>query len=125
VSGTQSLELQVCSSCGAVQYPRHEVCRECLNGELEQRTVNGAGSVLSWTRLHVSLEPEFRNRVPWCVVSVHLAVGPVVIAHWAGEEPRIGQAVRIATIQDPADRYVLVAMPAESDVAIAGALFDK
>ena len=125
MSDRQALELQVCSSCGTVQYPRRDVCRECLHGELEQKTVNGDGSILSWTRLHTSLEAEFRDRMPWYVVSVSMAVGPIVIAHWAGEEPVIGQAVRVATMEDYADRRVLVAMPAESDAAMAGALFDK
>ena len=93
---TRPLELQVCRQCKAVQYPVREVCRNCLGAELITEPVDDRGSVLSWTRLHASLEPEFRDRLPLLVASIHLDAGPVVLARWNGSEPAIGQPATVA-----------------------------
>lgn len=103
------LELQVCGNCAVVQYPDREVCRNCLSGELEWQVVDGAGELLSWTRLHASLEPWFQQRLPWIVVSVRLRCGPVVLAHWSGDEPVIGQATVVHMTSDHKGREVLAA----------------
>lgn len=123
MSETGPLELQVCRQCARVQYPLREVCRDCLSGELEWQAVDSTGELLSWTRLHASLEPMFRERLPWIVVAVQLNVGPVVLAHWAGAEPAIGQAVTVQAIRDPAGRQVLAASPGGSEPGAADMLF--
>ena len=112
-----------CAACGRAQYPDREVCGQCLGGELGPQVVDGAGELLSWTRLHASLEPVFRDRLPWLVASVRLRAGPVVLAHWAGAEPVIGQPVQVAMLRDPADREVLVAIAAGGEWPDAAAVF--
>lgn len=123
MSAASPLELQVCRQCARVQYPVREVCRDCLSGELEWQLVDNSGEVLSWTRLHASLEPMFRERLPWIVVAVQLNAGPVVLAHWAGAEPAIGQAVTVQAIRDPAGRQVLAASPGGSEPDATAMLF--
>lgn len=123
MSESGALELQICRQCSQVQYPVREVCRHCLGGELDRQVVDGAGELLSWCRLHASLEPYFQQNLPWVVVSVRLQSGPVVLAHWAGAEPAIGQAVDVHMVSDPEGRRVLAAIPGGSDPRAAGALF--
>jgi len=125
MNAATQLELQVCRQCARVQYPVREVCRDCLSGELEFQPVDGGGELLSWCRLHASLEPLFQQRLPWIVVSVRLQSGPVVLAHWAGAEPVIGQAVDVHGVSDPEGRQVLAAIPQGSDPGAAGALFSS
>jgi uncharacterized OB-fold protein len=77
---TGSLRLQHCAECGKVQYPRREVCGNCLSPKLEWRLTNGAAKVLSHTRLHISLDPKFEGRLPLDVALVQLDAGPVCYA---------------------------------------------
>jgi uncharacterized OB-fold protein len=124
MSAAHALLLQVCRNCGQVQYPDREVCGRCLGAHLERRTVDSTGEILGWTRLHASLEALFRPHLPWLVASVRLQAGPVVIVHWAGTEPAVGQAVQVGMLRDPADRSVLVAVPAGDTLPAASDLFD-
>ena len=109
------LELLVCADCGKAQYPDREVCADCLGGTLARETIDDGGELLSWTRLHASLETMFQQALPRVVVSVRLRAGPVVLAHWVGDEPQTGQPVRVAMTDDPAGRRVLVALEADAD----------
>jgi len=125
MKGAAELRLQTCDDCGTVQYPAREVCRRCLGGSLTPRPVEPQAKILSWTRLHASLDPWFRERLPWTIVSVELLAGPVALAHWAGDdEPVIGQLVNIAQCQDHAERQVLVALPTGADPNAALRLFE-
>lgn len=109
MNDARPLELQVCRQCAKVQYPAREVCHDCLGSELEWQAVDGTGELLSWCRLHASLEPWFQQRLPWIIVSVRLHTGPVVLAHWSGDEPVIGQAVGVHWTGDHEGREVLTA----------------
>ncbi len=119
------LLLQSCDDCGAVQYPEREVCRQCLGASLTPRPVDAKGRILSWTRLHASLDPWFRERLPWTIVSLELAAGAVALAHWAGDDdPVIAAQVAVVQCQDHAGRRVLVALPAGADQQNAMRLFE-
>ena len=117
------LELLVCDDCGKAQYPDREICADCFGGELSCQSVDGSGELLSWTRLHASLEPMFQDRLPWLIASVRLQAGLSLLVHWAGDEPQIGQAVKVVMIDDPAGRRVLVGQPAGADLAAVNSLF--
>ncbi|MDJ0926883.1 MAG: OB-fold domain-containing protein [Gammaproteobacteria bacterium] len=118
-----NLQLLVCDDCGKVQYPDREICADCLGGTLTRKTIDNGGELLSWTRLHASLEPMFQQALPWLIASVRLSSGPVVVAHWVGAEPTMGQAVQVVMVDDPQDRKVLVALDADADEKAAGQLF--
>ena len=119
MSAPTRLELQTCASCGHVQYPNRELCAQCLSDEITPQIVDDRGRLLSWTDIHANLEPVFQTRAPWRIGGVKMACGPVVIAHLAGGELRIGTTVEVARIEDPAGRSVLVAYPADGPVPMA------
>ena len=123
MTAAPGLQLQVCQSCGWVQYPNRQVCRECLDGELERQPVDDAGRMVSWTPLHASLDPWFAAQLPWPVASVKLNCGPVVLAHLIGEQPHVGQQLRVSCLQDPEGREVLVAFPSGDEVPDRGRVF--
>src|SRR5690606_25035730 len=98
----------VCQQCATVQYPPREVCGRCLSEQLRWQEVEPSGRLLATTTLHHSNDLYFRERLPWRIGTVHMTVGPAVVAHVHGDcrghEPvrrelkpdRSGQAVRIA-----------------------------
>lgn len=104
-------ELQVCETCGAVQYPPREACHACLGGELQWRPQDGAGELLATTTIHVSHDPFFRERLPWQLAMVRLDVGPTVVAHLHGACPPAPARVRVGARLDKAGQGVLVAFP--------------
>jgi len=104
-------ELQVCETCGAVQYPPREACHACLGGELQWHPQDGAGELLATTTIHVSHDPFFRERLPWQLAMVRLDVGPTVVAHLHGACPPAPARVRVGARLDKAGQGVLVAFP--------------
>lgn len=104
------LRLQHCADCGTVQYPPREVCGNCLGDNLEWKAVDGAGAVLSHTRLHGSMEPWFQNRLPVDVVSVQLDAGPVLYAFAGDGTAQTGTAVTVKAQIDEAGVAVLHAI---------------
>ncbi len=104
-------ELQVCTECGAVQYPPREACHRCLCVDLKWQPQSGRGELISETVLHHSFEPYFRDRLPWRIGMVHLDCGPTVIAHLhAGVLPAPSR-VRIVARLDRSGQAALVAVP--------------
>lgn len=106
-------ELQVCQSCGAVQYPPREACHLCLSDRLIWRAQDGSGELLAETVLHHSQELFFRERGPWRLGIVRLDCGPSVIAHLHGDCPPAPARVQVANRLDKAGQAVLVAFPKE------------
>ncbi len=104
-------ELQVCVSCGAVQYPPREACQKCLSGQLQWRLQDGAGELLATTAVHVSHDLFFRERVPWHLAMVRLDCGPTVVAHLHAGCPPPPARVRVGARLDKAGQGVLVAFP--------------
>ncbi len=72
--------LQHCMECGRVQYPPREICSRCLSDDLEWQPVATGGVVRSYTRIHATLEPWFKDRLPVDVALVEMDAGPVVYA---------------------------------------------
>jgi uncharacterized OB-fold protein len=107
--------LQVCTQCGALQYPPREICRACLASTLEWREVDPHGAVLAVTTLHVSNEPWFASRTPWSIAAVKLDAGVKVIAHVSADAAHGGARVRIRNIRDASGQAVFVALPEDAD----------
>ncbi|RMF11639.1 MAG: hypothetical protein D6757_10780 [Alphaproteobacteria bacterium] len=117
-SANGGIVLPRCGDCGAWIYPVQNFCRRCLGENLhEERIAEALGTLVSWTRLQTSLEPWFRDRMPWDIGLVRLDAGPNVIAHLGeGLERRIGERARVVTVKDAADRCVFVALDPSRDV---------
>lgn len=81
VLATGRLELPCCSSCGAIQYPPAEICRQCLAGVVELAPADPNGSVIASAAVHRSYAMDFADGGPWFVASIKLAAGPIVFAH--------------------------------------------
>ena len=103
--------LQVCASCGAVQYPPREACHVCLGDELPWRTQSGAGELISQTLLRHSHDIFFRERVPWRLGMVRLDAGPTVVVHLHGDVGAPPARVRVGARLDKAGMGVLVGFP--------------
>jgi NAD(P)-dependent dehydrogenase (short-subunit alcohol dehydrogenase family)/uncharacterized OB-fold protein len=104
-------ELQVCASCGAVQYPPREVCSRCLSDRLRWREQTGLGELLATTTVHLSHDPYFRERVPWRLGMVRLDAGPTLVVHLHGGCPPPPGRVRVGARLDKSGQGVLVAFP--------------
>ena len=105
-----SLVLQQCDSCGAVQYPPREVCAECLANALEWKSQAQGGELLAFSGVQHSLEPFFQKALPWPLASVKLDCGPVALARLSGEcSP--GARLRVGLHRQPGDSWILQAAP--------------
>ncbi|NLT04813.1 MAG: hypothetical protein GXY03_00740 [Solirubrobacterales bacterium] len=79
-----------CPRCGAVAFPRREVCVRCA-GPHRPRELSGAGRLHSWTRL-ANPPHGFDGELRYGCVD--LVEGPRVLAPVADAEPAIGVAVQ-------------------------------
>ena len=103
--------LQVCSECGATQYPPREACHQCLSPALRWQGQTGAGELLTETTLSHSNDLYFRERLPWRLGMVRLDAGPSVMVHLHGEVGEAPQRVRVGTRLDRAGQAVLIGYP--------------
>jgi uncharacterized OB-fold protein len=105
------LELQVCDECGAVQYPPREACVRCLSVQLTWREQDGRGELIAETQLHHSLDPFFRDKLPWRIGLIRLDAGPIVVAHVHGALPHASVRVLLKATVDAAGHAALFAFP--------------
>lgn len=78
------LRLQQCTTCGLWQYPSRAVCKVCLSGDLAFESAPPQGTVQAWTQVHRSHARDDAALPDRGIASVHLAVGPTILAHAAG-----------------------------------------
>ena len=102
--------LQVCTDCGAVQYPPRDVCSVCLSTRLPWQEVPPGGRLIAATMVRVGTNPYFRQRTPWRIGTVALDCGPSVIAHLHGEVAQDAR-VRMTLRLDKSGQGVMLAMP--------------
>ncbi|MDB6091981.1 MAG: Oxidoreductase, short chain dehydrogenase/reductase family [Gammaproteobacteria bacterium] len=106
-------ELQVCSSCGAVQYPPREACHRCLSVLLDWQFQDGGGELISETTLFHSHDEFFREHLPLRLGMVRLDSGPTAIVYLHGKVPPAPARVKVDARLDKAGRAVLVAFPGD------------
>jgi len=102
-------ELQVCRSCGAVQYPPREACHRCLSCVLDWRLQPGGAELLSETTLLHSHDEFFRSRVPIRLGLVRLDSGPSAVVFLDDGVAAPPERVRVDVRLDRAGQGVLVA----------------
>ena len=108
---TGGLKLQVCSDCNTVQYPPRELCKHCLGPKLSWVKIDAGGTVLACTTLFTSLEPYFRERLPWRIGTVKLDCGPVLMTHITASCHRRDARVQVMFARDDGGSALLVAVP--------------
>lgn len=74
-----TIDVQICTACDTVQYPRREVCRACLSAALEDREDSGAGTLLAIATAHRSLEEAFGPTLPAVIGKALLDCGIHVV----------------------------------------------
>ena len=97
-----------CTACGEVTFPPMAVCRECSATSLEEISIDGEGTIRTFTVIRVA--PEGR-KPPYVIVMVELKEGPYIIGNLLGIDPDsasmdlIGRRVRMGTHVVEGDTY--------------------
>jgi uncharacterized OB-fold protein len=104
------LEGQMCSSCGAIQFPCRMVCSSCGGNELKHHRLLGRGTVHSYSE--VAQTPD-GFEPPHLMALVRLEEGVVVAAQLTDVDPddiEIGMPVEMVTrrIKDHGPQGLLV-----------------
>jgi hypothetical protein len=93
----QRLLLQRCAACGAHRYPPAAACPNCLAPEHRWEEASGRAQIVSWAVFHRQYLPAYP--VPYNVIAVKLAEGPLMVSNLEGPSPEgswIGRAVTLA-----------------------------
>ncbi len=95
-----TISLQRCNDCARPQYPMRELCGHCLSPNISMTNVDAHGTLLSWTRLHASMEPYFHDQLPCLVGEVRLVGDVMIMAHLdlapGNPPPQSGMSVRLS-----------------------------
>ena len=118
----EKLVLQVCESCGSVNYPPSETCANCLSNDLQWQEVNGSGRVLAITEVQATPDDFYRPLLPLAMGSVKLDCGPVVFAFFLDKDLAAGEKVEVRTAMDI--RGVPLLVVHGQDVSITSSDFD-
>lgn len=106
------LALQCCAACGTWQYPPRDACVECLGTDLPWQDLPHQGTVLAETTVQTSPRLYYRERMPWRMGTVKMAVGPVILAH-LHPDVDVRAEIRMTARLDRSGQGVLVAMPTQ------------
>jgi uncharacterized OB-fold protein len=96
------LLVQRCRACGTFQHYPRGVCARCWGADLEWRPSAGRGTVYTFTVVHRSQAPGFKERLPYVLAYVELEEGVQVLTNLVGCAPgevAIGMPVRV-TFED-------------------------
>jgi uncharacterized OB-fold protein len=83
-----------CGECGALSFPKAQVCTECLSLDIQDTALSGEGVLYSYSRVH--LAPKGWD-LPYVLGYVDLPEGVRVLAHIDDKTsaPMVGVRVRI------------------------------
>ena len=81
------LLLQRCRACGTLQHYPRGVCARCWGTALDWVPSAGRGTVYTFTVVHRSQTPGFKERVPYVLAYVQLAEGVQVLTNLVGCDP--------------------------------------
>jgi uncharacterized OB-fold protein len=107
--------LQHCRDCGNWTHPARYYCPKCSSANYAFDPVSGEAQIHSYTISHFSIEPAWKDLVPYAAIVAETVEGPRVVARteMPREEVRIGRPIRLAVeVMDSEFSYVW-ASPAE------------
>jgi uncharacterized OB-fold protein len=81
------LHTQRCRECGTYSHPPRYHCPSCFARAYEFAPVSGRGKVYSYTVSHFSVEPAWRDKLPYLTVVVELDEGVRVVGAARGLDP--------------------------------------
>jgi uncharacterized OB-fold protein len=70
--GAHELRAQRCTSCGRFRWPPQGFCPSCYSWEHEWALLSGRGTVRSFSVVHHSAVPSFKNDLPYVVAVITL-----------------------------------------------------
>ncbi|MGE0232599.1 MAG: Zn-ribbon domain-containing OB-fold protein [Flavobacteriaceae bacterium] len=80
VAKTGKLCIQHCGDCGTWTHPARYYCPECASENLAFEAVSGEATAHSFTVSHFTVEPAWKDLVPYVTIVAELKEGPRVIA---------------------------------------------
>jgi uncharacterized protein len=83
----RDLQLQRCSTCGAVRFPVSPVCFACFSDEWEWQRSSGRGRVSSWVVFRRQYFEDYPP--PYTVAQVEMDEGPRLTANLLGTESEV------------------------------------
>jgi uncharacterized protein len=89
------LSLQRCSQCSRARWPAAPACPYCGASKHVWDDVSQRGVVHSWVRYYRAFLPEFAPVVPYVVVAVELAAGPVIFGRLVDADTDLTAVTRI------------------------------
>ena len=66
------LRAQQCTACGRFRWPPQPFCPSCYSWEHEWQLLSGLGSIASFSVVHHSAVPSFKNDLPYVVALITL-----------------------------------------------------
>jgi uncharacterized protein len=66
------LRAQACTSCGRFRWPPQGFCPSCYSWEHEWRELSGRGTIKSFSVVHHSAVPSFKDDLPYVVAVIAL-----------------------------------------------------
>ena len=89
--------LQNCSDCGNWTHPARYFCPQCGSEHQSFRPISGKATIHSYTISHFSVEPQWKDKVPYAAIVAETAEGPRLVTRT--EIPRdriaIGMPIRV------------------------------
>jgi len=95
-----------CTACGALNYPKRPVCRECRNETFDLVPIGGEGKVLTYTDVY-ALAIDYETRYLRLAI-VELDGGARVTGQLLDDDPKLGKRVRttIGVVREPGEGKV-------------------
>jgi len=66
------LVVQRCTRCSHMQHPPLAICESCQGGELHWKTLDGTGTIFTFTVVHHPPSPELTAYVPYVIALIEL-----------------------------------------------------
>jgi uncharacterized protein len=82
-----ALCIQQCTECGQRTHPARYYCPVCSSDKFSFKPVSGRATVHSYTVSHFSVEPAWKDKVPYVTIVAELSEGPRVIARTTSIAP--------------------------------------
>ena len=98
VAKAGALRIQRCDACGTWTHPARYYCPKCASADFSFAPPSGRATVYSYTVSHMSVDPVWKDRVPYVTIVAELEEGPRLVTGTKGIGPRdvaIGMPVRI------------------------------
>jgi uncharacterized OB-fold protein len=114
VAAAGQLCLQHCSDCGTWTHPARYYCPTCSSENLGFEPVSGEATIHSFTISHFSVEPAWKDRVPYAVIVAETAQGPRLVARTdlPNDAIEIGKPIRLRVeVMDPEFSFIWAEAP--------------